>query len=1143
MAPGQKKPDRLVPKVVEGKPLFRPFLVVGVGGSGGKTLRATRQEIHLRLERNGWHGGWPEAWQFLHIDSLISQDGLEFPSPLLPNVQYLSLLPEPTGYESLHAKALAGLGEHSKDIEQNLPPLSVITPINSSPPTQRAFGRALAAASLNDIHTRVQEPLSKMQSPAAYTQLKEIAKLFGVEVSTAPDPVIIVISSMMGLTGSGIFIDVAETIKAAIGDKEWAERIFSILFTPEVIENLGRNDCAHNALGALAELTSGYWNSTPTEATLALYEKNGFTVPQTKNSTVGVAFNYMVGARNSRLSFERQNDVYGALSKALATWISDVDIQKAFFGHAAAESWGKSTSLPDHTQLTSAAAGQPLSSLGFATVSLGTDGFLEYSAERLARSALENILYKHIEEDKLLGEKTEEQWRQEKADLSFGAFLEDAGLDQQTQENNQVLNALRPSGDELQARMKAAIESAARGGMPQGGHSYSAWVERIYNGYEVNLPSLLGENRANLVAKVRDWVDQISDVIMGPTAQTISRQGLPVTVELLTRSINHTHLAIAQLKEEHKRFHAETENLKTLIEKSIEPASVIENIPYSDPVVAEGIHQAELAFYWRCESDLREVSAEVLADFLQNFLEPLRHRLAGATNTLRDSVNNHKLIDGRENPYRSWPDAADQTVPKRFKPAPNERLLIEYTTYRDEFDRLVNQTVSDPKRDAKRVVLDEFMMGSYGIDALEGLREDQQWKLIDVEQMWVPQNRRFQSREGAPQPARFDFLTDHMQYVDRAKLWLSIPGRTFNAYIDQTLADWLGGDKDLQAARFGQFVEALEFAIQSADPLVELDEHLLAEIHGPVGVMAICSGIPVSQADPLRAEIDKALLAKGYDPAHGWYISGSKAERAKSIDIITQLAHPINPIPMASLMKPITKEWLRTSGSRDGRTHVRFRRGRPLPESIPAPPDIWRQMVSGWFVGKMFGLLKLDRDITGPALEEKGPKLSIWVDGGQKGVGFPYPLYYAGIAPTPDLLGVVLESLTVALVNSYSEGSLSPLAPYQKLIDLGDISSPNSDLHHWIRKGVTRSPDAPPARVENVGDSSMTARERKHKCLEYIHTELAKFNHHMEETEQQKEVEHYPVSWQIRKEIRAELNEIMEAIADIEEIDDDAAFT
>jgi hypothetical protein len=72
--------------------MLSPFLIIGVGGSGGKTIRAMRQTLLRRLRAKGWKGEFPEAWQFLEIDTISTQGGGNFSAPLLPANQFLGLV-------------------------------------------------------------------------------------------------------------------------------------------------------------------------------------------------------------------------------------------------------------------------------------------------------------------------------------------------------------------------------------------------------------------------------------------------------------------------------------------------------------------------------------------------------------------------------------------------------------------------------------------------------------------------------------------------------------------------------------------------------------------------------------------------------------------------------------------------------------------------------------------------------------------------------------------------------------------------------------------------------------------------------------------------------------------------------------------
>src|SRR3954468_3792179 len=104
--------------------MLQPFLLVGVGGSGGKTLRGIRHSLELRLQQIGWDRGLPKSWQMLHVDTPLVQDGVDYVMPFLPAESYLGLVASGAFYEGIHASVVHGdrvSMEHIKDVERQLP--------------------------------------------------------------------------------------------------------------------------------------------------------------------------------------------------------------------------------------------------------------------------------------------------------------------------------------------------------------------------------------------------------------------------------------------------------------------------------------------------------------------------------------------------------------------------------------------------------------------------------------------------------------------------------------------------------------------------------------------------------------------------------------------------------------------------------------------------------------------------------------------------------------------------------------------------------------------------------------------------------------------------------------------------------------
>ncbi len=1130
--------------------MLRPFLIVGVGGSGGKTVRAIRQALRFKLEQEGWNRPLPEGWQFLHIDSPTAQDGVNFPAPLMPQSDYLSLVPAGINYASIHDDIVNRIEPaFAKDVRRSLPsPVEVRVPVHLGAGAYRAVGRTISAAALDDIHDRIKVMVSKMQSPTADSQLKELSSLLGVQIAGGVTPTVIVISSVAGGSGAGMFIDVAEAIKAAVGPQPWVHQIFSLLYAPDVFEELGPDKMkamAPNALGALAELVSGYYRGAPTDGTLSLYRRYGIVVPSDTTYNLGPNFNYIVGRKNGNakaVDFESQEGVYLAAANSVAAWMTDQAVQDNLSAYAVANFQTLSAGTPDATGLKrDKLDGQPLSSIGFARVTLGLDKFYEYASERLAKQTLETILFQHISSDPDLKEKKEDQWIEYYATINLGAFVFESGLDELTEENNQVVDALVPDLTELLAKLQSDIGFLVNSGMAKGGQSFDAWVSKISQAYEVSIPPLLSDSDSLIRAKARDWVGQAPATVMALVRKTISQQGLPVTIELLTRLNDQVRASIGELHQERSRDLGYASQITALVSEKLSPAQQMPLIPATHPAVADAFFAANTSFSWRVYADIKQVAAELLEDLVTGYLEPLKLTLSRSYGALISATTNQKLPDGRQNPYPTWPNFKSKSVDRRFRPAPNEQMLIDPKSFPSKFDELMEQTVNDPQVQAARRVIDEILGGSKLLQGVTELDDSLQWMVLDLldNQMWVPKEPKYRLRDQGNQEAAFAFEVNPEEYVEYARRWLKIPGRAASAFLQQSIVSYIGGSGNIQdkTKRSSDFVSAVNAAIQSADPLVSLDAQLISKTHGNISKTAVCSGIPVDETDPVYNAIKDALVTNGHDPEKGWFISSAKGSRLKSIEIFTQLSSSVNPLVMGSLLGPIASQWIEASASYSSRSNfMNWRRGRELPEAIPAHSDRWAAMLRGWHVARLLNMF--ENDTKHASYTDKGPKVSIW-SGPTKGwASFPYPLHSSHIAKNvDDYPAIVLDSLIIALATCYSEHSLAPLDPYQRLMELGGGQDQWSDLENWILNGSTQT-GAPAPRPDRAGSPSDSASARRDACLSYVGDMAAKFRERMASLDPHVDPRTYPIVWEIRDELNASFEEVLDAIRKMEAPDD-----
>ena len=1114
---------------------MQPFLLVGVGGSGGKTLRAIKRNVQNQLKQAGWTGGIPDAWQFLHIDSVASQDGEDFPAPFLNSTEYLSLAGDNLAYGDIYDSLIGPIESSSKAL--NARPLpekeNVNIDVSKGAGAWRAIGRTLAAANLNKIRNRVAESLALLTSAQAAAQLQSLSNALNGGQSSMRPMGVIVFSSIAGGSGAGMYLDVIEAVKAAGAGAPWVHDTTAVLYTPDVFAGVTAPvNLAGNGLTAVAEYMSAGWRKNPTKATAALYSSQGIA-PGTSSDQyhMGPKDVYLVGMKNGQgTNFGSQTGVYQAVGVSFTALLMNESVQDNF--NAQIKINVRSATTGDEMELVDKhdTSGR-FSALGFSRLALGMDRFADFSSERLSKQALNTIMRQHVAQDPAMLEKTWQQWIDFYAGMYIGKFISDLGLNEVTVSNNQVIDALRPNIVDIRARFRASIQSFAESGIGPNGQSFTEWTSKIVNSYENNLHSALGEVKGLRLPKIRSWVGEIQKSSIRVVLESISDVGLPVTSEMLRIATSQVIQASQELIDESQKERSSVANAQLLVSQILGSVATMNAIPVNNPAIADAYTMiSDTAFGWQAESDLKVQAAELLADLASNFLEPLGAALKAMEASLNSRIAAPNLLNGLTNPYPLWPDFATSHVPSRFEPAPNEALLVDVNDYASIFDVLVRQTIKEDGVPADRAVIKEFILGSYGEDAISKLSKAESWSIVNVLQDWIPQNVDFRvSSSASNQQASFEFQRDHMEYPEYARKWLLVPSRPFSQYIRQDIVTFLNPiDKTLLPSRQSDFQKAFTKFTSLAAPLVDIN---LGFLQGQVqpgatfGSSKLVSPIPVSAGDPLYASCQAALQQAGLwdgSKSPGWFKADPMIE---SITIMTSTPRFIQPAAINSLMEPIRQQWEESSAKRTRRaTFLANRRSRPLAEAIPADEASWTAMLRGFFVSYLLNQFTL----TKPDLD-KDQKASIWSDTSNKYEDFPYPLMASEMTgKLTELPGLLLISLQLALVDCYSQKSLVPLNPYKRLMNLGSNASA---IRTWIASG--QLPDgAPTPKDARAGSPQDDMEIRQTKCVQTLKGVATQFTSAWEAAKDKKPRQ-IPISWEIKDEIDAAIQEVLSWVLDV----------
>lgn len=1061
---------------------MRPFLVIGLGGSGGKTIRYLKQGLSEWLEEIGWTAGLPQGWQFIHIDTPDAQD-----SPILPGGP--PLLP-PSEYFTLHKDGVSfgTVVEKVRKMGANLDgwwvdPAYMNVPIGFGAGQYRAIGRILGLDQQSRILRAIQGKVSALRTADAIGQLQQLRSVAlegsGAAYQKGMDPVAMIVTSLAGGTGAGLFLDVADMLRAE--GEQWLDNSFGILYAADVFRELsaGAQAGVHpNSAAALAEMLNG------------VYAGGSVAVEGEEREIIrsGPAFPFLVGhANTSGVVFGDQTDVYRVMGRCLTAVMTDPKVQDDFVVYTAANWQNAAGTYADDGGARFMLMEPPhvgvLQGLGYAEVDLGVDRFKAYAERRLARDAIDTLVdgqrLRTAGLERFEGMTPEAISEALAADRLTG-FLGNVGINQRGPDQNQILDSIalplrdrhRLTGDLAAGIYGSVVETVGAKGRVE------EWIDAIVDQAELLAP---GENErydSRLRERARVWTTEVTHRLAAETGEIVAEYGLQVARDLLSL----VRRELAWVGDELEQERAEHESLSRYVRSNVQAAfgELTGQVGSEhEAVKVAAAHAVDTLVFQRMEEKSRFIARALLADFDQAVVSPLMEAVRFALGDLQRKLD---PADVEAAPVDGWPrhlPERDQAVPDDLVPGKTVALVIDPDSFPELFDGLLAATLGgdyDAVEQRWREVRRHVVTGDFLADGSPADRELAQdvRPLFETVDHWQPSEAILLGGE-PDHPARFRLHTERDEVVLRARAWMLRDGSEFDDFLSLGLRSYLQEpDHKVSAGAARQreraFQSALEAAFEAAEPLVFIDPELLAQIHNrSVHTHVVPGAIPLKN-HRLEGWVTQFLDTRLEANPSGSHDNVTQDDRIKRISVYSMLEGALHPAVFKSLTEPIAQGYSDAVHGSQLSGFWKWRRSRPLAQAVPLPMSMVRALVRGWFVARFFGLLEVDGSGHRTTVRLTGP-------GGE--VVESIPLISAPGESRPRQLGMFLETLALAIPHSADAVKAEEMLEiYARLIGFGRVEGATGSevgemrelspvLEEWVARGTVYGETASvPPRLE-----------------------------------------------------------------------------
>lgn len=1019
---------------------MKKFLVVGVGGSGGATLRYLMDQLRADLREQGVQQ-LPDAWQFLHIDVNTTPETTEGLGDITKlGGRYVAVGSAGNSFPDVRRTVEARLDGSNglASLATWVPGSAADTvPVGTGAGQYRAIGRMLTLTRVKDIEAALNQAWQALQRPTSWGGLAQ-AMPDQAPYEHSGSVVPIVVGSLAGGSGASMFLDVCR-IMGRIGGID-RSLLGAFLFTPDVFQALlpdKRKGIDGNAMAALGELIAAQVGASA-GADGDLLESLGLTADRAATPPFGRVFpiGSFIGGDGARFG-ETHEDVYRGIGRALAATIrsevASTDYLKTRFENPAPLD-------VDRTRFGWGAESKNIgwASFGYASLSLGRDRYAEYVAQRLARTAVDQLVEGfHDPTSQLLPV----EQLDELIDNQWLSIVEGIGLARPGERAGDWLSkSTLPASNrrDMASPATSPFVSWAEGleSMPA-----SEWITEVRNGAAKHEAAAA----ATLDAQAYRWAEDYAGALEGKTKSEVvrllshPRQGLPYARRVLERLQGEVDTLVEGLR-------GAPTNLTTLLvsEETEAAATALKaTASASQELVQRVTRDVQTSADRRLRAGAARLIGEVLSSYSRDVLEALRKAVSQALEALEhargSTAHQAGLAMLRTTVYSEWPKNSD-VVPQRFDHAVNEVLL----TSSGEFPAKFTEHVMEPGsggafQDNLSAMVNEVVLGRWESAGAE--RSD--FPVIGAERSWrAPALRLDQSGKPTP-PSKpiYTLALSTEELLERAHAYQARKGYPFEKFSSQSFEDYLHerGKSDVELeGRRDTFVQKFEEATKQARPLVGVSRPMISAIHGAELSIDLTFGdIPLHPGTAVAQRARQLLdeeAAKRFDRAL------KPTARVSRIAVFS--GYPVySPLVFTSFLRQLQARWL--GESEHGKTELwKHKRARPLPSALAMSPHEQAALITGWYLGRALGL------VHPPVSHGSDDPVNVWNVDTNSWLKFePRLLTPRANYRNPhgfDWLAGVLEGHTLALANTVDDPELSSLRPYEALRRIADGGADHS---------------------------------------------------------------------------------------------------